>query len=163
MNFCWGAVTPTVGRAHIVMTISLRLPRYFVILAFASTALAACGSIKTDQPGPVKTEPSTAPSVGAQSNLTLVTDVSQVCMVNNHFMGSSQIPVQVSGKTYYGCCAMCKARLESDASARTAIDPVSHTPVDKATATIGKTPNGAVVYFASRDHFDSYARQAQTL
>ena len=145
------------------MTISLRLPRYFAILAVISTALAACGSVKTDQPKTTKIEPRTDSSIGTQANLTLVTDVSQVCMVNNHFMGSTQIPVQVSGKTYYGCCAMCKARLESAASARTAIDPVSHTSVDKATATIGKTANGSVLYFAGRDHFDSYARQAQTL
>lgn len=93
-------------------------------------------------------------------SLTLVTDASQVCMVNNQFMGRAQIPVQVEGKTYYGCCAMCKTRLEKDASARTAIDPVSQESVDKATAIIGKMPDGSALYFASRDHFDSYARRA---
>jgi YHS domain-containing protein len=81
-------------------------------------------------------------------------------MVNNQFMGQPQIPVQVEGKTYYGCCAMCKGRLQSDASARMASDPVSHTPVDKATAVIGRLPNGSTLYFASREHFDSYSRRA---
>ena len=35
--------------------------------------------------------------------LTEVTDPSQVCMVNDQFMGRAQIPVSVGGKTYYGC------------------------------------------------------------
>jgi YHS domain-containing protein len=146
-----------------VMTISPHLPRYFAILALTSTALVACGSTKTNQPETMKAEQRTDSSLGVQANLTLVTDVSQVCMVNDHFMGSPQIPVLVEGKTYYGCCAMCKSRLESEASARTAVDPVTHTPVDKATATIGKTPSGSVIYFANHDHFDSYARQAPSL
>ena len=42
-----------------------------------------------------------------------------------HFLGRPQIPVSVDGKTYYGCCAMCKDRLARDASARSALDPVS--------------------------------------
>ncbi len=95
------------------------------------------------------------------SELTLVTDTSRVCMVNNQFMGRPQIPVQVNGKTYYGCCAMCKARLEGDAKARTAVDPVTQTPVDKATAVIGTTSTGSTLYFASREHFDAYARRSR--
>lgn len=102
---------------------------------------------------------SAAPS--AAREISLVSDPSLVCMVNNQFMGRPQIPVQVAGKTYYGCCAMCQARLESDASARTATDPVSQAPVDKATAVIGKTDRGAALYFASRQTFDTYVARSR--
>ena len=37
----------------------------------------------------------------------------QVCMVNNKFMGAEQISIIVNGKTYYGCCPMCKERLKN--------------------------------------------------
>lgn len=70
-------------------------------------------------------------------------------MVNDRHMGSEQIPVTVNGKTYYGCCAGCKDKLQNQASARTAEDPVTHKPVDKATAVIGRTETGKVFYFES--------------
>jgi YHS domain-containing protein len=142
------------------------VPRYFAPVGLAALiALAGCESSNPRSSAPGKSEaPLEAPSVAsrevAPADLTIVTDASQVCMVNDQFMGRPQIPVQVQGKTYYGCCAMCKTRLQSDAASRTAIDPVSHTPVDKASAVIGKTANGSTLYFASREHFDSYARRA---
>jgi len=70
-----------------------------------------------------------------------------VCMVNNSLFDSPQIPVEVGGKTYFGCCPMCKERLTTDAEARQSMDPVSGRMVDKATAVIGVLPTGAVVYF----------------
>ncbi len=77
-------------------------------------------------------------------------------MVNDRYMGSDQIPVTVEGKTYYGCCAGCKDKLQNNAAARTALDPVSRQLVDKATAVIGRTPNGKVLYFQSEDTFSRY-------
>lgn len=77
-------------------------------------------------------------------------------MVNDRFMGSEQIPVSVGGKTYYGCCASCKDKLQNNAEARTALDPVTQRPVDKATAVIGKSTNGKVVYFENEDTFGRY-------
>lgn len=88
--------------------------------------------------------------------LTEVTDPSQVCMVNNQYMGRPQIPTTVNGKTYYGCCPMCKGRLEKEASARTAKDPVSGRDVDKAVAVIGKQENGDILYFESRQTLAAY-------
>jgi YHS domain-containing protein len=70
-------------------------------------------------------------------------------MVNDRFMGTAQIPVSVDGKTYFGCCAGCKQKLETQASARTAVDPVSGEPVDKASALIVRDPTGKVMYFAN--------------
>ena len=72
-----------------------------------------------------------------------------VCMINNKLFDKAQIPVQVAGKTYYGCCPMCKAKLEKSVQARTATDPVSKKAVDKATAVIGATGDGTVFYFES--------------
>jgi YHS domain-containing protein len=72
-----------------------------------------------------------------------------VCMINNQLFDKDQIPVQVQGRTYYGCCEMCKERLAQDAAARTAVDPVTGKNVDKATAVIAAKPDGNVLYFES--------------
>jgi YHS domain-containing protein len=79
-----------------------------------------------------------------------------VCMVNNAAFDKPQIPVEVNGKTYYGCCPMCKERLAKDVSARTAIDPVSGKSVDKADAFIGKAPDGSVYYFENEGNMKQY-------
>ena len=77
-------------------------------------------------------------------------------MMNNRFMGAQQIPVEVEGKTYFGCCAMCEAKLKNDPAARTGKEPVSGKPVDKATAIIGKKPDGTVLYFENEQSFASF-------
>ena len=92
------------------------------------------------------------------SSLTLVTDRSLVCMVNNQFMGRPQIPIEVDGRTYYGCCEMCKGRLGSDPSSRVSTDPVSGNTVDKATAVIGRAGDGRTLYFENDQTFAAYAR-----
>jgi len=70
-----------------------------------------------------------------------------VCMINEQAMGKDQIPVEVEGKIYYGCCDMCKKALAENASKRTAVDPVSGKQVDKATAIIASQEDGRVFYF----------------
>lgn len=92
------------------------------------------------------------------SSLTLVTDPSLVCMVNNQFMGRPQIPIEVDGRTYYGCCEMCKGRLGSDPSSRVSTDPVTGNTVDKATAVIGRAGDGRTLYFENDQTFAAYAR-----
>jgi YHS domain-containing protein len=72
-------------------------------------------------------------------------------------MTAPQIPVEVGGRTYFGCCAMCKGRLESDPSARTAKDPVSGQQVDKSAAIIGAKEDGTVLYFGSEETFAAFA------
>lgn len=83
-----------------------------------------------------------------------------VCMVNDAVFEREQIPVEVDGKTYYGCCPMCKERLSADATARTAVDPVSGNPVDKATAVIAARPDGTVLYFESEATLARFAAQS---
>lgn len=88
-----------------------------------------------------------------------VREVHLVCMVNDRFMGTRQIPVKVEGRTYYGCCEMCKTRLWQDKAVRYSHDPVTGKTVDKATAVVGRRPDGSVLYFESATTLARYNRQ----
>jgi YHS domain-containing protein len=79
-----------------------------------------------------------------------------VCMINNHRFNKAQIPVEVEGRTYYGCCEMCKGRLGGDPKSRIATDPVSGKEVDKAKAVIGANADGEVFYFESVENLKRY-------
>ena len=119
----------------------------------ALVALGACEQSTSSKPAPA---PTVAVPVQPAHQLTRVTDASQVCMVTNQYMGAPQIPVEVQGKTYFGCCEMCKTRLSNEPAAREATDPVTGQTVDKATAVIAKQPDGKLLYFASADTFARY-------
>lgn len=80
-----------------------------------------------------------------------------VCMVTDKKFPMPQIPVPIGNKTYYGCCAGCKATLENNEVARMGTDPVSNKPVDKATAVIGFGPDKSVYYFENEDNFQAFA------
>ena len=82
-----------------------------------------------------------------------------VCMVNDKAFASPQIPVEVEGHTYYGCCSMCEARLQKDVAIRKAADPISGVKVDKATSVIGAGPDGAVKYFENEENLKKYAME----
>lgn len=143
-------------------------------VSLATLLAAGCSESKVAAPAPaasdvaVKTDsvavsppaPAEQPKAEAAA-LTLVSS-SEVCMVNNQYMGKPQIPVEVSGKTYYGCCEMCKGKLLNDAAARTAIDPASKREVDKASAVIAKNERGDVLYFENEANFASYLRSSGT-
>jgi YHS domain-containing protein len=126
----------------------MKLLFVWAIPACLVIAGAACG--KEARKGQASTD---SPSALAQSalpdGLIRVEDPSQICMVNDRFMGTPQIPVSVGGKTYFGCCAGCKAKLETQSSARTAHDPVSGEPVDKASALLLRDEAGRIFYFAN--------------
>jgi YHS domain-containing protein len=83
-------------------------------------------------------------------------EAKKVCMVNDAVFGKDQIPVEVQGRTYYGCCEMCKGRLANDETARTAVDPVTGKKVDKAVAVIGAKADGSVLYFESEKTFAEF-------
>ena len=120
----------------------------------AAPVPAAAEVVTQAAPEPQLEAKAAEPKVKAAA-LTLV-DPSQVCMVNNQYMGKPQIPVEVSGKTYYGCCEMCKGKLLGEESARTAVDPTSKRPVDKSVAVIAKNENGDVFYFENDANFAAY-------
>ena len=79
-------------------------------------------------------------------------------MVTNALFEKDQIPVEVEGKTYYGCCEMCKGRLKNDPQARLATDPVSQKKVDKASAVIGANAEGKVFYFENEEHLSKFSK-----
>ena len=83
----------------------------------------------------------------------------RVCMMNNTLFDKDQIPVAVEGRTYFGCCEMCKARLAEDPTMRQATDPVTGKPVDKAKAVIGAKPDGKVLYFENEKNFAEYQKR----
>lgn len=125
--------------------------------------LAACSRSEPQAPAPaaepaqaVKPQPAATPAADPAPAFTRVADPSTVCMVNDQFMGSPQIPVQVEGKTYYGCCEMCQARLNKDPRVRLGRDPVTQRDVDKASAVIAKNAAGKVLYFESEDSLRAY-------
>jgi YHS domain-containing protein len=117
------------------------------LIVIAILVLAA-GS--RDQAPASSSEP-TPTAIALPSGMSLVADSSEVCMVNDMFMGRPQIPVQVEGRTYFGCCPDCKNKLENQPATRTAKDPVTGEPVDKARAVIVHDSSGKVYYFASED------------
>jgi YHS domain-containing protein len=83
-----------------------------------------------------------------------------VCMVNNAIFDKEQIPVEVEGKTYYGCCQMCKQALNDKRELRVAVDPVSGKEVDKAKAVIAALADGSVLYFENEENFKKYREKA---
>ena len=82
----------------------------------------------------------------------------QVCMVNNRFLNSEQIPVPVNGKTYYGCCEGCVKVLKEDSASHYTYDLLSNEQVDKAIAFIIGKPGSKedVLYFKSEANATTY-------
>ena len=37
-----------------------------------------------------------------------------VCMMQDMVLGKAGIPIQFGGKTYYGCCEMCKEKIKNE-------------------------------------------------
>ncbi len=89
-----------------------------------------------------------------------VSDTTKVCMVTDKVFTRAQMPVIVSGKTYYGCCAGCVGRLNTDRKARVAADPVSGRDVDKSEAVILEGESGEALYFESEETARRYRGQA---
>lgn len=99
------------------------------------------------------------PCVGwAASPDVTVPERSRVCMMQDTVMATPAIPLAHGGKTYYGCCEMCKAKIAADPARHTVTrDPVTGATVDKATAEL-LSVDGRVFYFesdASRGRFRS--------
>lgn len=122
-----------------------------LIVSLLLAGIVAC-SRTTDAPTPSSERTQLALPAG----LTRVTDTSQVCMINDQFMGRAQIPVVVEGRTYYGCCPACKEKLEKQPESRMAIDPATGEQVDKARAVIVQNSAGKVMYFASEETLRGY-------
>lgn len=128
---------------------------------------ASCANTEQNQTAEQQTPSQEVPAQMPMSLNTAATQINLgdkvpsdlVCMVNNDYMGTEQLIVEVDGKTYYGCCEMCQERLPVDESVRVAIDPVSQNQVDKAEAIIAVTGGrGEVSYFESEDTYQKYVQ-----
>jgi YHS domain-containing protein len=138
-----------------------RLALAFAVVLAVVIGVAQAGGKKAEQ---AKPEVQEAQAQEAQSSAAAPAGIKKVenhlvCMVNNQFMGKDQIPVAVEGKTYYGCCEMCKERLAKDAASRAAVDPVSGNTVDKAKAVIAALPDGSVLYFENEKTMEQYGKK----
>ena len=91
-----------------------------------------------------------------QSSALTKVDSKYVCMITNQEFAREQIPVELEGKTYYGCCEMCKAKIKNNPQSREATDPVSGNKVDKADAVIGAAPDGNVFYFENEENLSQF-------
>lgn len=136
------------------MNHSIRVPLVGMLLSIVLLgSLVACqrGSAGTATPAGDNAKGAAAPAG---------LDHSQVCFINNRYMGVPQLAVEVDGKTYYGCCPGCVTALRGDASTRVAKDPYTAHVVDKATAFIVRDPGSpdAVLYFESAGTFAEYSR-----
>jgi hypothetical protein len=128
-----------------------RLPRAATKLAASQVASAAA----PEAPAPASSSRAVPAAAG---KLVRIADHGEVCMLSNRFFGAGkqQVPADADGKKYYGCCARCAARLAQNAGARTAIDPVTGNPVDKASAVLAHDASNQVLYFESEASFARY-------
>jgi len=76
-------------------------------------------------------------------------------------MGSKQIPVEVEGITYYGCCQMCVKKLQENIQGvRFSRDPVTNEKVDKANAVIVRNVQDETVsYFGSKASANEFMKK----
>ena len=81
-----------------------------------------------------------------------------VCMVTDLASDREQIPFEIDGSKYYGCCDKCEQTLRENHAARVAADPVTGGTVDKAEAVIGALPSGQVYYFEDEDSLRRFRR-----
>ncbi len=99
-------------------------------------------------------------SISAKASVSIIPATrvisSEVCMVTDRVMKKPQIPVVVDGKTYYGCCEGCKARLQKTRSIRYSTDPVTGKEVDKAKAYIVQGAQSEALYFESEQTATRY-------
>ncbi len=89
-------------------------------------------------------------------------DPKYVCFINKHKFDKEQLPVEVDGKTYYGCCDMCKSKLKSDPASRYDTDPVSGKRVNKADAVIGADANGKIYFFENEEDLKKFQPPAES-
>ena len=132
-------------------------------MILASIVLLSCSNEKKEKAetatltvtktNPVQTNPVTTFQIPYE-----VVPNDKVCMVNDRFMGVKQIPIDVDGTTYYGCCQGCVEKLQKNIdNVRFGSNPIDDTKVDKATAVIVQDKNkGSVFYFATKQDAQNF-------
>ena len=85
-------------------------------------------------------------------------------MVNDRFMGVKQIPIDVDGTTYYGCCQGCVEKLQENIDdVRFGSNPLIDTKVDKAsTIIVHDKSTGGVFYFETNKDAQAFINESKT-
>lgn len=88
----------------------------------------------------------------AQAETSIVEDKSRICMMQDTVLLKSGEKIEYHGKTYYGCCPMCKQKMiaEPERYLR-ATDPISKKIIDKSDAFILNV-DGNAVYFETESN-----------
>ena len=107
-----------------------------LMLLFFSIVLVSCNDKKKEVDKPISQETVEASNsknenIDSTENYEIVPN-EKVCMVNDRFMGVPQIPIDVKGTTYYGCCENCVEKLQKNLdNVRFGTNPINDTKVDK--------------------------------
>ncbi|HDZ05772.1 hypothetical protein LCGC14_0280950 [marine sediment metagenome] len=149
------AIKSPVGKIY-KLSISL------LILLLLSVVLLSCSDKKKEvaesatQPT-VETSQTANKVIASAQNYEIVPN-EKVCMVNDRFMGVSQIPIEANGTTYYSCCENCVEKLQKNLDdVRFGSNPLNDTKVDKASAIIVQDKSsGSVFYFAFQEDAQSF-------
>lgn len=130
---------------------------YFIIIPCALLFFVSCNTESKKDNGLNSSIPHTQAIHEIIKGVKQISN-SQVCMVNDKFMGKDQIPVPIIGKTYYGCCPGCVANLKEDTAYRFATDPETGERVDKSEAVIIVKPDtkDEVLYFKTETNAKNY-------
>jgi len=99
----------------------------------------------------------------AADNTVKQVNAKNICFINKTRFQRTLKSVKVDGKTYYGCCDDCLAKLKDDPQTRMAVDPVSGKEIDKATAVIGADRNGKIYFFENRENLKKFRVPAETV
>ena len=89
----------------------------------------------------------------------------KICMVDDIYQGNyPTLLLTLSNRAYYGCSAKATQELATKPDIRKAVDPITKSHIDKATAVIALHPNrdGTVLYFESEKTFNQYLNQQRT-
>lgn len=152
------------------------LRKLYCLLALSGVILVACNStaqpVNTTADPANKTANPTSTTTGKEGIQTAASTKgpekgsrvlnSEVCMVNDAYMGKKQIEVPFKGEMYYGCCEMCVERIPKDETVRIATDPQTAEKVNKATAYIVLlNEEGSVAYFANEKNYKDFVASHQ--
>lgn len=128
--------------------------------------LSSCSSgTKKDVSNQAKSEEVIQNSTPAQEKVTNykyeIVSNEKVCMVNDRYMVVKQLPVEVNGITYYGCCDNCVEKIQQNiGDVRYAKDPINGDRVDKANAVIVQNKkDGVVYYFGNKDFANQFIKE----
>jgi YHS domain-containing protein len=138
---------------------------FLAIMVIPFLLLSCNSSTKKDTTNQQKTEDVAQVPKPTQEKVTNfkyeIVQNDKVCMVNDRYMVVKQLPVEVNGITYYGCCENCVEKIQQNiGDVRYAKDPLNGNKVDKASAIIVQNKkDGVVYYFGTKDLANKFIKK----